>query len=145
MAPPLVFRARGVRVILSETMLARAAIRRLALVCVSSVIVLFVAGEATAQDGFRITYDVDRTRPERARLTGRIVNERSEDVFEVSVTGEALDARGKVLARGIAYVDSRIGRGDGRPFSMSVPTVAGTTSFRVVVSSFRGGFGNQGP
>jgi len=108
-------------------------------------VLLVLAAEARGQDGFRITYEVDRTRAERARLTGRIVNERSEDVFEVSVTGEALDAKGKVLARGIAYVDSKIGRGDGRPFSLSVPTVAGTTNYRVVVSSFRAGFATQGP
>lgn len=111
------------------------------------VIVLLIvsAGETAAQDGFRITYEVDRSRPDRARLAGRVVNERSEDVFEVSVTAEALDPRGKVLARGIAYVDSRIGRGDARPFSLSVPTVAGTSSFRVVVSSYRAGLGTQGP
>jgi hypothetical protein len=108
-------------------------------------VLLLIAAEARAQDGFRITFEVDRTRAERARLTGRIVNERPEDVFEVSVTGEALDAKGKVLARGIAYVDSKIGRGDGRPFSMSVPTVAGTANYRVVVSSFRAGFATQGP
>jgi hypothetical protein len=108
-------------------------------------LVLIVAGAVGAQTGFRITYEVDRSKPERARLTGRLVNERPDDVFEVSVTGEALDAKGKVLARGIAYVDSKIGRGDGRPFSISIPAVAGTTDFRVVVSSFRAGFGTQGP
>ena len=108
-------------------------------------VLLLLTAEAPAQDGFRITYEVDRTRAERARLTGRIVNERAEDVFEVSVTGEALDAKGKVLARGIAYVDSKIARGDGRPFSMSVPTVAGTANYRVVVSSFRAGLGSQAP
>ena len=108
-------------------------------------VLLLLTAEAPAQDGFRITYEIDRTRAERARLTGRIVNERPEDVFEVSVTGEALDAKGKVLARGIAYVDSKIGRGDGRPFSMSVPTVAGTANYRVVVSSFRAGIGSQAP
>jgi hypothetical protein len=100
---------------------------------------------ASAQDGFRITYEVDRSRPDRARLTGRVVNERADDVFEVNITAEALDAKGKVLAKGIAYVDSRIGRGDGRPFSLSVPTVPGTANFRVVVSSFRAGFSSQGP
>jgi hypothetical protein len=88
---------------------------------------------------------VDRSRPDRARLTGKVVNERSDDVFEVHITAEALDSKGKVLARGISYVDSRITRGDGRPFSMSVPTVAGTANFRVIVSSFRAGFSNQGP
>ena len=99
----------------------------------------------SVQDGFRITYEVDRTRPDRARLTGKIVNERPEDVFEVNVTGEGLDARGKVLGRGISYVDSRIGRGDSRPFSMSVPTVPGAVAFRVLVSSYRTGFSTQGP
>jgi hypothetical protein len=126
-------------------MLARAVLRRCVL---PLVFVLLLAAEVRAQDGFRIAYEVDRSRPDRARLTGRVVNDRAEDVFEVSLTAEALDARGKVLARGIAYVDSKIGRGDGRPFSMSVPTVAGVTSFRVVVSSYRAGFGStqgQGP
>jgi hypothetical protein len=117
-------------------------VRRLVIVLA---VLLLLTPEVRGQDGFRITYEVDRTRVERARLTGRIVNERSEDVFEVSVTGEALDAKGKVLARGIAYVDSKIGRGDGRSFSMSVPTVTGTANYRVVVSSFRSGPGTQGP
>ena len=112
----------------------------------AAVLVLLGGAEETrAQSGFRITYEVDRGRPDRARLTGRVVNERSDDVFEVSLTAEALDAHGKVLARGISYVDSRIGRGDDRPFSMSVPTVPGTATFRVVVSSFRAGPSTQGP
>jgi hypothetical protein len=111
----------------------------------TTILVVLGAEETRGQDGFRITYDVDRSRADRARLTGRVVNERADDVFEVSITAEALDARGKVLARGISYVDSRINRGDGRPFSMSVPTVAGTASFRVAVSSFRAGFATQGP
>jgi hypothetical protein len=125
-------------------MRARALVQRLVLV-LGAVLVIVAADETWAQDGFRITYEVDRSRPDRARLTGKVVNERSDDVFEVNVTAEALDARGKVLARGITYVDSRIARGDGRAFSMSVPTVAGTTSFRVVVSSYRAGFSSQGP
>jgi hypothetical protein len=108
-------------------------------------LLLLLGTDGRAQDGFRISYDVDRSRPDRARLTGRVVNERSDDVFEVSITAEALDARGKVLARGIAFVDSRIARGDGRPFSLSVPTVTGTSSFRVVVSSYRAGLGGQNP
>jgi hypothetical protein len=114
---------------------------------VALVVALLVAlvALADAQQGFRITYEVDRTRPDRARVNGQVTNERSQDVFEVSVTAEALDARGKVLARGITYVDARIMRGDSRAFSVSIPTVAGTTDFRVVVSSYRTGFSNQGP
>jgi hypothetical protein len=130
-------------------MLARAVIRRVVLVLAPVVLVPLVTAVAVqAQDGFRITYDVDRTRADRARLTGRVINERPADVFEVSVTAEALDSRGKVLGRGISYVDARIGRGEARPFSLSVPTAAGTANFRVVVSSFKAGFGqapSQGP
>ena len=111
----------------------------------AALVVALLGGEAAAQDGFRITYDVDRTRGERARVTGRVMNERPEDVFEVNVTAEALDAKGKVLARGITFVDSKIARGDTRPFSLSVPTLPGTASFRVVVSSYRAGFSSQGP
>jgi hypothetical protein len=125
-------------------MRSRSAIRRFVFMLAAGLVI--VSADATrAQDGFRITYEVDRTRPDRARLTGKVVNERSDDVFEVNITAEALDAKGKVLARGISYVDSRIARGDGRPFSMSVPTVAGTTGFRVIVSSYRAGFSTQGP
>jgi hypothetical protein len=105
--------------------------------------VFLVTAPALAQPGFRITYEVDDSRPGRARLNGRLTNERSDDIFEVSVTAEALDARGKVVARGISYVDSRIARGDTRVFAVTVPVVAGVTSFRVVVSSFRPGMSNQ--
>jgi hypothetical protein len=122
-----------------------APVRRMASLVLVALVVALAAGQADAQDGFRITYDVDRSRPQRVRLTGVVANERYEDVYEVNVTAEALDAKGKVLARGITFVDTRIARGDERPFSVSVPTVAGTTSFRVTVSSFRAGFSTQGP
>lgn len=107
--------------------------------------VAVVATPVCAQPGFRITYEVDDSRPGRARLNGRLTNQRPDDVFEVSVTAEALDASGKVVARGISYVDSRIARGDTRVFAVTVPVVPGVTGFRVVVSSFRPGFGNQTP
>jgi hypothetical protein len=111
----------------------------------AALLLAFAASAALAQDGFRITYDVDQSRPEKARLNGRVTNDRSQDVFDVSVTAEALDTRGRVLARGITYVDSRIARGDSRMFSVSVPTVAGASGYRVAVSSFRPGYANQGP
>ena len=108
-------------------------------------VIALAAAAALAQPGFRITYEIDDSRPGRARLNGRLTNERPDDVFDVSITAEAIDARGKVLARGIAYVDARIARGDSRQFSVSVPTVPGATGYRVTVSSVRPGFSNQGP
>jgi len=129
-------------VLLSEGMLASRG-----LVTALFTLAIVLAGSAAlAQDGFKITFEVDDSRPGRARLNGKVTSERSQDVFEVSVTAEALDARGKVLARGISYVDSRIGRGETRQFAVTVPAVAGTASFRVVVSSFRLGIsGPQSP
>ena len=114
-------------------------------IAVVAFLVALAAPRAHAQDGFRITYEVDQSKPGKARVAGRVANERGQDVFEVSVTAEALDARGRVLARGISYVDSRIAPGDSRAFAVSVPSVAGVSGFRVVVSSFRAGFSNQGP
>lgn len=115
------------------------------LVTILVVVLTLLALPARAQEGFRITYEVDQSRPEKARLNGRVTNDRSQDVFDVNITAEALDARGKVLARGISFVDSRIGPGDSRVFSVSVPNVPGFARYRVVVSSFRAGFANQGP
>ena len=117
--------------------------RGFALALITLAVAALVA-PALAQQGFRITYDVDDSRPGRARLNGRLTNERGDDVFDVSVTAEALDARGKVVARGISFVDSRIARGDTRVFSVTVPAVPGATSYRVAVSSFRPGM-LQGP
>jgi hypothetical protein len=118
-------------------------------IVVLTLVLLLTLTLAHAQGGFRVTYDVDQSRPTKARLNGRVANERAQDVFDVSVTAEALDASGKVLARGISFVDSRIAQGDSRPFAVSVPAVAGVSSFRVTVSSFRVGLGtpapNQGP
>ena len=106
---------------------------------------LLVAGPAAAQDGFRITYEPDTTRPERVRIVGSVTNDRPTDVYEVSVTAEALNQAGKVVAKGIVYVDSRVPRGATRPFSISVPAVPGAVRYRVVVSTFRAGIGGESP
>lgn len=103
------------------------------------------AAPAAAQDGFRITFEPDTSRPERVRLVGTVTNERPTDVFEVSVMGEALNQSGKVVAKGIAYVDSRVPRGASRPFSISVPAAAGVVRYRVVVSTYRAALGAESP
>ena len=98
-----------------------------------------------AQDSFRVTYTVDRSNPEQIQITGTVFNDSMQDVFDVSVTAEALDARGKVVARGIAYVGARIpGRGSA-PFVGKVPLVAAAVRYRAAVSAYRAGGGPQSP
>lgn len=96
---------------------------------------------AIAQGSFNITYQVDRSQPERVQLVGRVYNGAAVDAVDVYVTAEARDASGKVLARGIAFVAQTIPSQRSAEFSTRVPAVPGTASFRVVVSSFRYGIG----
>jgi hypothetical protein len=111
----------------------------------AGVAVLVVASAAEAQN-FRITYDVDRTaRPNQVVVKGNVVNDGPSDCFDVSVTAEALGSGGKVVASGVTYVDSRIGRGESRPFVALVPSAPPATRYRVQVSSFRAGFTFQAP
>ncbi len=106
---------------------------------------LIFAGAAEAQN-FRITYEVDRTaRPGQVLVKGNVLNDGPSDCFDVSVTAEALGSGGKVVASGVAYVDSRIGRGESKPFVALVPSVAAATRYRVEVSTFRAGFTFQAP
>ncbi|HUF93419.1 MAG TPA: FxLYD domain-containing protein [Candidatus Limnocylindria bacterium] len=106
---------------------------------------LVVASAADAQS-FRITYDVDRTaRPGQVVVKGSVLNDGPSDCFDVSVTAEALGSTGKVVARGVTYVDSRIGRGESKPFVAVVPRVPAATGYRVEVTSFRAGFTFQAP
>ena len=106
---------------------------------------LVLADGADAQN-FRITYDVDRTtRPGQVLVKGNVVNDGPSDCFDVSVTAEALNSGGKVIASGVTYVDSRIARGESKPFVANVPNVAAATRYRVEVSTFRSGFTFQAP
>ncbi len=100
---------------------------------------------AQGQDNFRIVSRVDRSDPTRIRLNGSVTNEGRLDVIDVSVTAEALDASGKVLARGISFVSSSIPQGGSASFVASVPPVPGAMTFRVRVTSFRFGLGLQAP
>ena len=100
---------------------------------------------AGAQETLRVTYEVDRTtRPGQARLNGRVVNEGAAEAVDVSVHAEALNSAGKVVGRGVTYVDPRIARGDSRPFLVIVPNAAAAERFRVTATSVRG-FTPQGP
>ena len=92
-----------------------------------------------AQASFTVTYRVERTDAQRVELAGRVHNAAGVDAVDVYVTAEALDTSGKVLARGITFVAASIPAGSDADFSARVPNVAGTTGFRVGVSSFRFG------
>jgi hypothetical protein len=100
---------------------------------------------AEAQPGFRVTYNIDRSAPDQMQLTGTVLNESSQDVFDVSVTAEALDARDRVVARGITHVSSRIPGQGSAPFVCKVPLVPAAVRYRAAVSAFRTGTGPQAP
>lgn len=105
-----------------------------------------VPARAAAQGRFRVVWTVERTGAKQVELTGQVSNDSPEDVVDVYVTAEALDASGRVLARGIAFVAGQIAARQASQFSARVPNVRGTTGFHVGVSSFRAGFGrNESP
>src|SRR5262245_38632372 len=98
-----------------------------------------------AQEALRVVYAVDGSSPGQVQVTGTVFNDSAQDAFDVSVTTEALDARGKVVARGIAHVGPRIpGRGSA-PFVCKVPPVASATRYRAAVSAYRTGLSPQAP
>lgn len=106
-----------------------------------AVLVMLVAS-AEAQGPFRITYDVDRSTPGRTRIVGTVFNSAPTDVVDVSVTAEAVDGHGKVVARGISFVSAAIRQGTSAPFEAIVPAPPSATSFRVHVSNYRPGVGS---
>jgi hypothetical protein len=105
---------------------------------------LILGAEVSAQENFRVTYDVDTNTPERTRVTGVVYNDARVDVFDVHVTAEALNTAGKVVGRGIAFVSSQIRQGGSAPFEALVPA-KDATKYRVRVTNFRLGLANQAP
>lgn len=102
---------------------------------------LLSAGRAFAQGQFRVDWKVEKTGATHVELAGVVVNESSQDALDVHVTAAAVDASGKILARGIAFVATQIPSRRSSEFSARVPVVRGTTGFRVSVSAFRFGVG----
>jgi hypothetical protein len=103
-------------------------------------LVLLGAGPAAAQEGFRVTYNVDNSSPTRTVVTGWVFNEARMDAFDVHVTAEALDGTGKTVARGIAFVSRHIPTRGSAPFEAVVPA-RGAATYRVRVTGFRLGLG----
>jgi hypothetical protein len=106
---------------------------------------VIIAGGARAEDPFRVTYQVERSGSEQTQVIGTVFNESRQEALDVSVTAEALDGKGKVLARGITYVSPRIPGQSSASFVAKIPSVQGAAKFRASVTSFRLGFGTQAP
>ncbi len=106
---------------------------------------LVLATPGATQARFRITFDVKSRDAKAILLEGRVFNDTGRDAVDVWVTAEAVNASGKVLARGIAFVGSQISRGDSASFEAKLPSVEGVETFRVAVTSYRAGSDVQSP
>jgi hypothetical protein len=123
----------------------RAARARLTAMVAALAAIALILGGVHAQEGFRVVYNIDRSNPEQIQVAGTVFNDSGQDVFDVSITAEALDAKGKIVARGITYVSARIpGRGSAA-FVCKVPVVPAAVRYRAAVSGFRLGAGPQSP
>jgi hypothetical protein len=114
---------------------------------VSAVVSLILnAGVVAAQTpaSLRIVHNIDKPGPTHAEVSGRVYNDGTADVLDVYVNVAAVDGAGKVLAQGISFVGAVPVRGS-TAFKARVPVVAGTTSYRVGINSFRFGIGRESP
>lgn len=105
-------------------------------------VLLLLAVESAAQD-FRVTYTVDRSAPDRTRISGAVINMARADVLDVHVTAEAVDGGGKVVGRGITFVSHSIPQGGSAAFEAIIPVGRAAANFRVRVSNYRLGLGAQ--
>ena len=85
---------------------------------------------------FRVTHNVEPAGATHVRITGQVTNEAATDFVDVYVTAEAINAAGKRVAQGIAWVGGVRARASAE-FSLRVPVVRGAVSYRVGVSSFQ--------
>jgi hypothetical protein len=118
--------------------------RRVGLTALTALGLLILASTVSAQESFRVTYEVDTSNPGRTRVTGVVFNDARTDVFDVHVTAEALNSAGKVVGRGIAFVSAQIRQGGNAPFEALVPA-KDADKYRVRVTNFRLGMTNQAP
>jgi len=115
------------------------------LIAILATLVVAAVASVNAQEAFRVVFEVDRSNPEQTQVMGTVFNDSLQDMFDVSVTAEALDARGRVVARGIAYVTARIPGRASVSFLAKVPSAPAAVRYRAYVSSYRAGMGVQTP
>ena len=97
---------------------------------------LLAARLAIAQP-FRITFQRERDEATSIVLKGEVFNEGGRDLVDVWITADALDAEGRAVGHGLAFVAS-VMPGPGRmSFTVKLPRVEGARSFRLAVSSYR--------
>lgn len=105
-------------------------------ISVALCIVLLGVGLAAAQP-FRITFRREPDEPSALVLAGDLANDGGRDVVDVWVTAEAMNAEGKVVARGLAFVTAMLRGRSSTPFTVKLMRVPEAQAFRVAVSSFR--------
>ena len=120
------------------------AVWRRSVLCAFVVAAAAMPVAAQTPSSLRVTHTVDKTGPASAELSGRVYNDGSVDVIDLYVNAAAVDQAGKVLAQGIPYVGTVPARGS-TAFKARVPTVPGTTGYRVGINSFRFAFGSESP
>ena len=113
-------------------------------IVLATCLALLDVGLAMAQP-FRITFGRERDEPSSIVVKGEVFNDGRRDVVDVWVTADALDAEGKAVGRGIAFVTSFLPERGSAAFTVKLPRAEQARSFRLVVSSFRHASGVQSP
>ena len=101
--------------------------------------------ELASAQTFRITFERQRDEPSSIVLRGEVSNDGLRDVVDVWVTADALNAEGKAVGRGIAFVTFSLPVRGTTAFTVKLPRAEQVQSFRLTVSSFRYASGAQSP
>jgi hypothetical protein len=125
-----------------EEPVATRAVRTLGIVVVVLGLLLLSGSPVHAQASFRVIHKVDKVGSTEVEISGRVFNDARVEALQVSVTAEALNASGRVVASGIAFVSPLISEGASAPFTAKVPAVPGIARYRVAVTRYRLGLGS---
>jgi hypothetical protein len=118
--------------------------RYLAATLLTATLLLLPGGPGAAHD-FRITFERQPDEPTSLVLAGTLTNESPRDVVDVWVAAAALNAGGRVVGRGLAFVSPLLRGRASATFTVKLPRVEQVQSFRVSVSSFRYLAGGESP
>ena len=112
-----------------------------ALLPLAFILLVPMLAHAQGVKNFRVTWNVEKTNPTVTEIAGTVTNDARLEAFDVYLTAEALNDKGKVLSRGLTHVSQVLRPYATESFVAKVPVVPGIVSYRVVVSSFRFGLG----